>query len=74
MHKKCYEDDSCTAITTRDGHRVNFPNRLIGWATAIISAFKLISMKQQLQNLSRPPTPPEILQQHKVSTQEVLPG
>ena len=61
-------------VLTRGGHRVNFPNRLIGWATAIISAFKLILQKQQLPHLSRPPTPPKILQQHNISTQEVLPG
>ena len=44
-------------VDTRDGHRINFTDRLIGWATAIISDFKLISTKHQLQNLSRPPTP-----------------
>ena len=68
------QQNMAMCIRTRDGYRVNFSNRLIGWAMAIIYAFKLISKKQQLPNLSRPPTPPKILQQHNISTQEVRPG
>ena len=45
LNKGCQVEMSWLSynIIIRGGHRQNFPDRLIGWAQAIIAAFHLIN-------------------------------